>query len=92
MKELKFVKQLLSTVNDLSLPLFFNKKHVVCKKCKVHKTSKCEHTRNYGCDTYAKEVLTNIFKRMFIHEISSRDETIPVFGEVSFSVYTFLPR
>ena len=31
-------------------------------------------------------------KRVFKREISSRDEIIPIYGEMSLTVYTFLPR
>ena len=38
----------------------------------------------------------SLSKRVFTHEISfqdaSRDEIIPVYGEMSLTVYTFLPK
>ena len=43
-----------------------------------------------GLDTYAQEVL--IYLRGCLHANSSRDEIIPVFGEMSLAVYKFLPR
>ena len=32
------------------------------------------------------------FNKVFTREILSRDEIIPVYGEMSLTVYTFLPR
>ena len=36
--------------------------------------------------------LATALERVFTREISSRDEVIPVYGEMSLTVYTLLPR
>ena len=36
--------------------------------------------------------LVTALERVFTREISSRDEVIPVYGEMSLTVYTLLPR
>ena len=100
MKELKFVKQLLITVNDLSLPLFLNKKHVVvCKKCKVHKTSKWAHTRNLRGRIHMRKRFSLIYLRECLHakfhlgmKLVPRRNHPCLWWNMSLTVYTFLPR
>ena len=40
----------------------------------------------------SQDEISCLFERVFTREISSRDEIIPVYGEMPLTVYAFLPR
>ena len=63
-----------------------------CKKVFILETSSRDDTRP-GMKLFLSMVKCLVlFTRFCRDEISFRDEIIPVYGQISFTVYTFLPR
>ena len=67
---------------------------ILVKNIRRHSNKSTEISSNLcqSIDQYTVMSSVKIIKRVFTCEISSRDELIPVHGEMSLTVYTFLPR